>query len=365
VDKREVKLFELAQSLYGLVIFPITQSASPEAEMIGAFDPHRHDYYSIFLLDGGYMEVRVDAQRIKMSKHSIILIHPGQVHQVLATDNISGWVLSFDTKSIDQNARSAGDQSLRKILYADLNERDFHFFNDLLGTIFLETGEKSPGLFHLQLLHSLVNVCFYKMAGLGQVPDQKEDPKYASRPLELTQGFKDLVARKFTFMKKPAGYASELNVSVSHLNDTIKALSGFTSTYFIHQEVAGEAQRQLLYSTKSIKEVAGMLGYEDHKYFTRLFTRIVGISPLQYRKSGNNNHPKSGGAILVFKTNLSGGQQAELVIGELKKTFPYHTITLGADHSGSLVSIEGTPIKSQKIIRIFQAHQHTCEELPC
>ena len=38
-------------------------------------------------------------------------------------------------------------------------------------------------------------------------------------------------------------------------------------------------------STASVKEVAGKLGYQDQYYFSRIFRKMIGCSPLTYRRS--------------------------------------------------------------------------------
>ncbi len=45
----EIHLFELAESNYGLVISPMLASFVPVEDEPTAFDPHRHDFYGIFL----------------------------------------------------------------------------------------------------------------------------------------------------------------------------------------------------------------------------------------------------------------------------------------------------------------------------
>ncbi|WP_179091868.1 helix-turn-helix domain-containing protein [Paenibacillus borealis] len=34
----------------------------------------------------------------------------------------------------------------------------------------------------------------------------------------------------------------------------------------------------------SISEISSLVGYSDHSYFTRVFRKLMGISPSQYRK---------------------------------------------------------------------------------
>ena len=40
----------------------------------------------------------------------------------------------------------------------------------------------------------------------------------------------------------------------------------------------------LLYTSLNIKEIAINLGFDDYAYFTRLFTKVTGLSPTSYRK---------------------------------------------------------------------------------
>ena len=44
------------------------------------------------------------------------------------------------------------------------------------------------------------------------------------------------------------------------------------------------ARCELERSGKSISEIASMLGFYDSAYFTRMFSRIVGMTPSAYRK---------------------------------------------------------------------------------
>ena len=54
-----------------------------------------------------------------------------------------------------------------------------------------------------------------------------------------------------------------------------------------------EAQRQLVFSDKSVKQVAGQLGYDDPAYFNRFFSLKYNASPLEFRKTFNYSMPDS------------------------------------------------------------------------
>ena len=78
--------------------------------------------------------------------------------------------------------------------------------------------------------------------------------------------------------------AATLCVSASYLNDTIRAVTGFSVTYHLQQTVMREAQRLLAAPKLLVNEVAYQLHFEDAKYFNRLFRQVVGTSPGAFRK---------------------------------------------------------------------------------
>lgn len=49
-----------------------------------------------------------------------------------------------------------------------------------------------------------------------------------------------------------------------------------------------EAKRLLRRRELSITEVAQAVGYGDYAYFSRVFKKLTGISPRQYREAGDD-----------------------------------------------------------------------------
>ena len=145
--------------------------------------------------------------------------------------------------------------------------------------------ENKTALFHQKLVQTLLNGFIYRVAAIFQLQLNDQVQDYSSRNLEMTRKFRQLLTQQVLTCKQPSLYAHQLNVSVSHLNDTVKSVTGFSVTYHIQQAVLAEAQRLLVYTDLSIQEIATRLGYEDPKYFMRLFGKGVGLSPAKFRKN--------------------------------------------------------------------------------
>ncbi len=89
--------------------------------------------------------------------------------------------------------------------------------------------------------------------------------------------------KDFKKVKNPAEYAKLLNISTSYLNECVKATTGKSVSTHIQQRIILEAKRLLFHSSRSVKEIAGELGYDDHSYFIRLFVKIVRSTPIVFR----------------------------------------------------------------------------------
>jgi len=282
--REKLHLFELAASHYGLIISPMLASYVPLDNVPTAFDLHRNDSYGIFLLKSGEVKMLVEGYEAVMEGSSLLLVQPGQVHQCVESINVSGWVMFVDAKNIDTKVRAITEQSVEAIALFELNSDELLFTDQLLNAIYQASEDRTPGPFQMQMLHALINGLFYQAAHM-HLKRESTTESTDTRPAQIVQEFKSLIKVHFKNLKRPAAYAGLLHLSVSHLNDTIKSRTGYSATYLLQQEIIGDAQKQLIYSAKTVKEIAYNLGYVDYKYFIRLFTKIVGQSPSVFRNT--------------------------------------------------------------------------------
>ncbi len=77
--------------------------------------------------------------------------------------------------------------------------------------------------------------------------------------------------------------AQAVHLSASHFSFLFKKKTGFPPIeYFNHLKIQ-KACQYLLFTDLRIKEIADKLGIEDQYYFSRMFTKLMGISPVAYR----------------------------------------------------------------------------------
>ena len=140
-----------------------------------------------------------------------------------------------------------------------------------------------------KLYNSLLNGSCNTLIGLviSQYQAQSKPLDKLSRFEIITKAFREILERNFITAKRPTEYAQQLNISTAYLNECVKSATGHSASYHIQQRVALEAKRLLYHSDKSVKEIATELGYDDYPYFSRLFTKVAGMTALAFR---NKNH---------------------------------------------------------------------------
>jgi len=82
-----------------------------------------------------------------------------------------------------------------------------------------------------------------------------------------------------------ADLAGRVGVSRSKLAAEFKAATGQSVLSFQIDVRIDRAKKLLLNGRRSIAEVAYLVGYSDPLYFSKLFRRRTGVSPLHYRRS--------------------------------------------------------------------------------
>lgn len=101
---------------------------------------------------------------------------------------------------------------------------------------------------------------------------------------KLMTQISDLVRRHLSAELKVSWIAKNLGMTNAALSRYYRSKAGTTLKEVILDKLIQKAQVMLLTEDLTISEVAEHLGYADHLYFSKVFSKRTGMSPTTYRK---------------------------------------------------------------------------------
>lgn len=78
--------------------------------------------------------------------------------------------------------------------------------------------------------------------------------------------------------------AHSLHISESYLQHLFKKETGKSLVQFINYQKVQEAQHELIFTNKSVENIAYDLGFSNQGQLSTMFKKFTKLTPLQYRK---------------------------------------------------------------------------------
>lgn len=248
-------------------------------ETAAAMEAHRDDHYVFFVQTDGYTEVMLDFEILRLEGLSAGYIRPGQIHHYNGGYS-AGYFLAVDPSLLDNHTLTIleYEPASRQAVAISKESPILHCIE------LLRIACDQPMLHPVQLnaQRALVQA-FTGMLAATLTQQHTRNTKPQSRADGILVEFRKLVKQHFLMAKSAGQYALMLNISTSYLNEVVKQQTGFTASYWIQQEILLEAKRLLVHTDLSAKEIAYRTGYDDPTYFSRLFKKVAGYSPLDFR----------------------------------------------------------------------------------
>ncbi|RQO37808.1 AraC family transcriptional regulator [Chryseobacterium sp. KBW03] len=244
---------------------------------------HRDSHYIFTCMESGHVKMMVDFKIIEKKGPTIFCVLPGQVHQGLLMKEVYGWFVAVKAELVPDVVRSFFQESMVEIQPLSIDKGLIKKINTAAGLLHDSyTHEMLSSKEGFLVTQSLLNA-FLGMFALVYSQKNITQASNESRALQVSRAFRNLVRKEFKTLKSPSEYAEILNITRGYLTETVREATGKPAQHWIHQEILIEAKRLLVFTDLSIKEVAYELGYSDHTYFSRLFSKLEDQSPSAFR----------------------------------------------------------------------------------
>ncbi|RUA10449.1 MAG: AraC family transcriptional regulator [Flavobacteriia bacterium] len=228
----------------------------------------------IYCTDGeGWFEV--DQKRQHLQKNQYVIISSGTPHKYGSSNHNPWsiyWIHFTGSKShlfINHPNEKIGIDLASNARFADRIILFEEIFNNLEMQYSIENIEYA-------------NICLWHMLGSF---------RYLSQFRKITEyNQKDKIDQSIRYMRDHMSekisleqIAKSVGLSVSQFSLLFKKKTSRTPIdYLLHLRIR-QASRLLDFSSMRINEISNQVGFSDPFYFSRMFTRIMGISPKAYR----------------------------------------------------------------------------------
>ncbi|SFO77405.1 transcriptional regulator, AraC family [Chitinophaga sp. YR627] len=228
----------------------------------------------IYCIEGkGWIEI--DKKRVDILPSQFVIIPANTPHKYMSEEeepwtiywiHFKGEISAYIVGLILQRAKNFR-------LHLTYNENRIRLFEDIC--INLQKGYGDDNLRYVNMIfnHFLSSLLYEEKFNHS---DQEERQDIIGQTITMMQEKLD----KLITLQEFSQYAG---LSVSHFSAVFREKTGYSPIeYFNHLKIQ-KACQYLLFSAATVKEIAARLGVEDQYYFSRMFSKLMGMSPSEYR----------------------------------------------------------------------------------
>lgn len=251
----------------------------------------RLNYYTIILIYKGNGKIKVDFTEYNFEQFSLQCFAPYQPFMIETNEAINGFVINFhpDFFCIHKHQKEVACNGvlfndIYKSPFLTLEQKDLEIFCSLFEQMKIEMKNVQLAQYELLVAYLKIFLITASRLKLNQTPLAKQDFADLKAPFIL-QNLKDAIEKNYKTKHSANDYALLLNISSKALAKTTKTHFNKTLTHLISERIIIEAKRELYLTSKTVKEIAYELGYEDEHYFSRFFKTNADVSPQLFRET--------------------------------------------------------------------------------
>lgn len=242
---------------------------------------HMDDHYIFLITLQGTATFHCNMEDFELVAKGLMVVKPFQVHAPKNTsDDVMGFFMTVESFLVPNHLRDILENLSPLQQYAKFDEDEGKDLEDTAALLHSTFKTDSP--YKTIILNGLLTAFLNQACALYHKKGNVKPPAKTQAAI-ITARFKELLEH-YSFLQLPSFYAKKLNITTSHLNHCVNTVTGLPVTHWLQNAMITEAKKQIYYTDADIKEIAYALGYDDHTYFSRLFKKITGVTPLSFRK---------------------------------------------------------------------------------
>lgn len=249
--------------------------------------PHIHkSFLQLIFIHQGSAEVYLNNTKNCVEAPSILLIPAGTVHSLQYSKDVDGPSITVSQNSIEIIARALMPNLIQIVYRPQIFSIPTSLVADSIMDTYLriEKELKSDEYGSFYICVSLFATILIELTRMHMHATQSMDLPAISRKALLINKFLSLIYERDKVHASVKVYADEIGVTPGHLSRLCREVLGVPAIQVINNRVIQDAQKELIHTAQSIKQIADVLGFADEAYFMRFFKKHIGLSPTQFRE---------------------------------------------------------------------------------
>jgi len=238
---------------------------------------HGTDQHILIYCIEGKGKVQVEKKQYDIKPDSFVIIPAGMPHNYTADEKNSWTIYWIHFKGSIANAVVEAMVTQLKGHHGIITFQSnrLQLFDDIYANLERGYGNDNLCYANMCLWHFLSSFLFDDKFNLPEKKESKQD-----NVIEPSINF---MQQHLSEMLRLSDIAEFVNVSVPHYSFLFRQKTGFAPMEYFIQLKMQKACQYLLFTDLRIKEIAEQLGVDDPYYFSRMFTKLMGESPKEYR----------------------------------------------------------------------------------
>ena len=243
---------------------------------------HRHDFYVLVLFTNGTGLHKIDFDTFDITKGSLFLMQPGQIHLWELSSDIDGYIVFFSKEIYNLHFR---DKKIEEYLFfqSSKNKPELVLNIDEMRQIqpYFELMVNENQEDQLQKKDKMLNLLDCILVEILRIYNIESNHLTSTYNHKLKE-FEILLEQFYKTEKSPSFYADKMAITLKHLNRISKNILNITITELITRRVILESKRIMVDKNRNITQIADELGYSNYSYFSKLFKKNVGMTPTEF-----------------------------------------------------------------------------------
>lgn len=250
--------------------------------------PHRHvGLFQILYLRHGSARIQQDTETYSLTAGSVVVVPEMSVHGFEFGPQAEGYILTLAYPLIKRLGHEFSDIHTLFAQFRIGSIAGPSPIDTTLRTLNSEYAGNAPG--RRILLESLLAALTVWLARALLPLGRNDGLEAHDHDGDHFGHFCHLIETHFTEHLTVDDYAARIGITSAHLNSLCRKTVNKSALQLIHERLLLEAKRGLVYTAKTISQIADNLGFSDPAYFTRFFKRHTGQSPKTFRKQAGTH----------------------------------------------------------------------------